>query len=289
MSKTQEKEVEELLKKTFIRLRSDYGFKRAYSSPEHSEVLRKFLNALFEGKMEITDVTFKDKEITPPTQKGKRIYYDAYCTTSTGQHFIVEMQRMPSDFFGMRMVFYMSACVFSQGSTGVTHEFSPVYLLVITVFDMQPFVKRLVNVVVLMERETHVIFSEDFKIYFLSMDQVGKKWEDCKTELEKRLYITKNMENLDKKSKPYLTGEYDEMFNAAEIASMAAEDIVAYRASILQEMERESEIKYAKEEAKEEGKQEGKIEVAVMMKKAGVDLGDIMLYTGLSEEQIAEL
>ncbi len=117
------------------------------------------------------------------------------------------------------------------------------------------------------------------------------------------------MENLNKKSKPYLTGEYDEMFNAAEIASMAAEDIVAYRNSILEEMERESEIKYAKEEGFKEGflegflegfeegfvegfqleKEKGKLDVARKMKEYGVDLGDIMLYTGLTEQQIAEL
>lgn len=285
LSKAQEKKVEELLNKTFIRLRSDYGFKRAYSSPEHSEVLRKFLNALFEGKMEITDVTFKDKEITPPTQKGKRIYYDAYCTTSTGQHFIVEMQRRPSDFFGKRMVFYISACVFRQGVSGGTYEFSPVYLIVITDFDMQPFEKRLVNEVVLMERETHVIFSEDFKIYFLSMDQVGKEWEDCKTELEKRLYITKNMENLDKKSKPYLTGEYEEMFNAAEIASMAAEDIVEYRTSIMRELEYQSELEYQRKE----GRKEEKYYMAEKMKKRGMPIGEIMLLTELTKEEIENI
>ncbi len=68
-----------LLKKTFIKLRSDYGFKRAFSSPQHAEVLKKFLNALFEGKMVITDVTFKDKEVLPPDKNGKRVVYDAYC------------------------------------------------------------------------------------------------------------------------------------------------------------------------------------------------------------------
>ncbi len=97
------------------------------------------------------------------------------------------------------------------------------------------------------------------------------------------------MENLNKNSKPYLSGEYDEMFDAAEIASMAAEDIVAYRNSILDEMERASEIKFAKEEGIQLGEEKGKLEVARKMKKSGVEIGDIMLYTGLSEEQIATL
>ncbi len=97
------------------------------------------------------------------------------------------------------------------------------------------------------------------------------------------------MENLNKNSKPYLTGEYDEMFNAAEIASMANEDIVAYRNSILQEMERESEIKYAKEEGIQLGEERGILSVARKMKQSGVEFGDIMLYTGLTEQQIDSL
>ncbi|MDE6021618.1 MAG: Rpn family recombination-promoting nuclease/putative transposase, partial [Ruminococcus sp.] len=156
--------VEDLLKKTFIKLRSDYGFKRAFCSPQNAEVLKKFLNALFEGKMVVTDVTFQDKEVLPPDQNGKRIVYDAYCTTSTGYHFVVEMQRKQSELFGKRMVFYISSCIFRQGEKGGSFKFDPVYLIVITDFDMKPLEKRIVNEIVLMERNTNVVFTEDFKI-----------------------------------------------------------------------------------------------------------------------------
>ena len=113
------------------------------------------------------------------------------------------------------------------------------------------------------------------------------------------------MEKLNKKSKPYKTGEYSEMFNASEIASMAAEDIVEYRNSIMIEMERESELEFAKEEGREKGREEGiekgieqgieqgiekaKLEVARNMKNRGIRIGDIMLCTGLSEKQVNAL
>ena len=281
--------VDDLLKRTFIKLRSDYGFKRAFATPENAEVLKKFLNALFEGKMVITDVTFQDKEVLPPSASGKRIYYDAYCTTSTGKHFVVEMQRKPSALFGKRTVFYISACIFRQGVKGGNYKFNPVYLIVITDFDMKPFEKRLVNEVVLMERDTHVILTEDVKIFFLSLSQVSKEWDECKTDLERRLYLIKNMENLNKNSKPYRTGEYEEMFNASEMAYMAAEDLVEYRNSILAEMERESELEYAKEEGIEKGIEKGKLEVAQRMKHNGFPIGDIMIATGLTERQIESL
>ena len=285
--------VDELLKKTFIKLRSDYGFKRAFATPQNAEVLRKFLNALFEGRMVITDITFQDKEVLPPDRNGKRIIYDAYCTTNTGYHFVVEMQQEQSELFGKRMVFYISSCIFRQGESGGSYKFDPVYLIVITDFNMRPFEHRIVNEIVLMERNTHVVFTEDFKIFFLSLAQVSEEWDNCKSELERQLYLVKNMEKLNKESKPYKSGEYEDMFNASEIASMAAEDIVAYRNSILIEMERQSALEFAKEEGKEEGREEGiefgKMEVAREMKKKGMLLGDIMLFTGLSEQQIEKL
>ncbi len=292
-----ENTVDDLLNKTFIKLRSDYGFKRAFASEEHSEVLKKFLNALFEGEMEVTDITFQNKEVLPADPNGKRLFYDAYCTTSTGYHFVVEMQQKQSKLFGKRLVFYISSCIFRQGVVGRSYEFEPVYLIVITDFDMKPFEKRLINEVVLMEKKTHIVFSEDFRIYFLSLAQVSSEWDNCKTELEKRLYLIKNMENLNKKSKPYLSGEFEEMFDASEIASMAQEDIVEYRNSILMEMEKQSELNFAKEEGlmigKEEGikigEEKGKMEVALQMKKKGMSLGDIMLFTGLTKEQISLL
>ena len=112
----------------------------------------------------ISEVMFRDKEVLPPGPDGKRIVYDAYCTTTTGYHFVVEMQRKQSSLFGKRMVFYISSCIFRQGESGGTYKFEPVYLIVITDFDMKPFEKRLVNEVILMERNTHVAFTEDVKI-----------------------------------------------------------------------------------------------------------------------------
>ena len=246
--------IEDLLSKTFIKLRLDYGFKRAFASPEHSEVLRKFLNALFDGEMVVTDITFQDKEVLPPDRNGKRIVYDAYCTTSTGYHFVVEMQKEQSMLFGKRMLFYISSCIFRQGEKGGSFKFDPVYLIVITDFDMKPLKKQLVNEVILMERESHTVFTEDLRIYFLSLSRVSDEWEECSSEIERQLYLIKNMEKLNKASKPYLSGNYDELFKASEISSMAQEDIVAYKNSIMVEMERQSAIDFAIEEGKEEGR-----------------------------------
>ena len=69
----------------------------------------------------------------------------------------------------------------------------------------------------------------------------------------------------------------------------AAEDIVAYRNSIMIEMERQSALEFAKEEGMEKGREEEKISIARKMKETGMDIGDIMLCTGLSKQRIKEL
>ena len=105
------------------------------------------------------------------------------------------------------------------------------------------------------------------------------------------------MDKLNKESKPYKCGRYADMFKASEIASMAEEDIVAYRNSIMIELERQSELEFAKEEGLEEGIERGieegrlkeKIDVARRLKQNGISVGDIMLFTGLSEAQIMDL
>lgn len=66
------------LSKEFIRLLTDFGFKRVFGSKEHSEILRRFLNALFEGEMYIEKITFQDKELQPEHVEGKKMWHGAF-------------------------------------------------------------------------------------------------------------------------------------------------------------------------------------------------------------------
>lgn len=66
---------------TFINVQTDFGFKHVFGSEKHKYVLIQFLNALFEEKLIVNDVTYHNKEIISSEEKGKRIVYDVYCTT----------------------------------------------------------------------------------------------------------------------------------------------------------------------------------------------------------------
>ncbi|MBD5207624.1 MAG: Rpn family recombination-promoting nuclease/putative transposase [Bacteroidales bacterium] len=125
------------LEREFIRLLTDFGFKRVFGSRKRVGILKRFLNALFEGEMRITNVEFRDKEILPEHEGGKKVLYDIYCTTDKGHHFIIEMQQEESENFADRMLFYGCKAVVNQGIKGVEYELYPVYCVILTDFNME--------------------------------------------------------------------------------------------------------------------------------------------------------
>lgn len=128
-----------------------------------------------------------------------------------------------------------------------------------------------------------------FKHMFVTLPDAKKTWEQCKSQQEQIIYLIKTMHLMDKESVAYNSGEFEDLFNEAELENMAAEDIVEYRNSILIEMERQSELEFKKEEGIELGREEEKFDIARKMRQGGMATGDIMLYTGLSEKQISDL
>ncbi len=289
------------LSKDFIRLLTDFGFKRVFGSKEHSEILRRFLNALFEGEMYIETITFQDKELQPEHVDGKKIQYDIYCTTSQNEHFIVEMQQEETENFPERILFYVSKAIVNQGLKGVSYEIDPVYCIVLTDFDLSEMSKSLLKDIVFMDRYTQEVYTNKARIIFLSLRQVPRQWEKCNTELLRLLWLIKNMEKLTKRSKPYLSGEYDDLFTAAATGNLTNEEAIAYSASYYKELERESALRFAvkKAEVKAEARGEARGEAKGEMKKnlenarnfklLGVDPAIIAKGTGLSIEEIERL
>ena len=273
------------LERDFIRLLTDFGFKRVFGSKEHAGILKRFLNALFEGEMHIEKVEFKDKEILPAHIKGK---------TDTDHHFILEMQQEESENFSDRILFYISKAIVNQGIKGVEYQLDPIYCIVITDFNLSNFEKSLIKDFRIMDRRSHEEYSDKFRLIFLSLKQIPRQWEECDTELTRQLYLIKNMENLTKESKPYLSGEYDDFFTASKTENLTNEEAVAYSESYLKELDNQSVVRFTARKNREEGieeglkkgRAEGILEVARNMLKSGMSILDISKFTNLPESEI---
>lgn len=328
----------------FINLQSDFGFKRTYGTQRFSKNVIRLLNAALGDDIVITrlvprdepdteednsvsrDVIYHDKEILPSEIEGKRIVYDVYFTMKTGagesmfkphhlldedkdkdveHHFILEMQNGYEPPFEDRMTYYVSKIIAGQGEAGWNYDLDPVILICITTFDFKHLQPKMEHEFELRDRTTGESLTKKLRMLFYSLKQIPERWEDCKTDLEKELYLIKNMDKMDKNSRPYLEGGYEDLFNAAESELFAAEDVVLYSNSLSRMRAMKSgfdfQYKTGREEGREEGRQEGREEGFAIganhereimvrnMKKLGYDVDSIAAITGLSPDRIREL
>lgn len=267
----------------YISLRTDFGFKRIFGTKEYKKLLIRFLNALLGESFEVIDVTHLPMEVLPAGEDGKRIIYDVYCTsevrcTDTGyrqradqrvrkalnlddsdsakHHFILEMQNVYEPPFEERVLYYSSKGISNQGKKGWNFTLEPVVSVVVTNFDFPNLQKKLVHDIMLSDRTTGEILTDKLRILLLSLARL-RTWEECKTELEKLLFLIKNMDKLDKNSEAYKSGEYDEFFEAAESDNLMMDDVVEYSNSLQKLKDTEAGIRYAAIVSYEEGLEKG--------------------------------
>ena len=276
----------------FINLMTDFGFKRMFGSKKRKHILIRFLNILFEKDgITIDDVDFQNKEILPARSDGKKIVYDIYCTTPKDkEHIILEMQQIYHDFFENRTVLYAIKALADQLDKGSDYELSPVYSIFLVDFHFPHMARRGIHDVGLYDRNTHEPYSNLLKLLFIHLSTVKDSWEECKTNYDKILFIIKNMHKMDKKSKPYLSREFEDLFREAEVSSMAAEDVVAYSQSRQKYEDTLAGFRYAERTSFSEGRAEGRVEgraegmeiAARRLMEKGMPVDFIKSITGLT-------
>ena len=298
-----------------MNLQTDYAFKRIFGSEKYKNVAIRFLNILFENEFNIRDIHFMNKELLRSDSEGKSIVYDVYCTNKEGrgEHFIIEMQNNYKPYWKNRTLFYIASAITGQGRRGWEYDMKPVFTIFIIDFPMEGMSELPVHDIRLADIKSHRVYTDDLRMLFLPLGNVKNEWEECDNDIEKLLYLIKNMENMDKKSKPYKDNFFEELFDAAEIGSLAAEDVVPYSQSLQRLRDDERDRKFLAEEYRAEGRAEGRVEgraegrvegraegrfegeqiaylaTAKRLLAMGLDILTISKATGLSEDQIAGL
>ena len=123
----------------FINPFTDVGFKRIFGQSVHKDLLIDFLNNLLEGEKQIKDISFLDKELLPEFQGDRGTIYDIYCTTESGEEFIVEMQNCEQAYIRERAIYYLCRAMSRQGERGANWKFNlkAVYGIFFLNFEMK--------------------------------------------------------------------------------------------------------------------------------------------------------
>ena len=274
---------------------TDVGFKRIFGQELSKPLLLDFLNSLFEGEKRIVNLTFLDKEQPALVEEDRSLIYDIYCETDEGEKIIVEMQNKAQPFFKNRSIYYVSESIARQGERGSSwnYEIDSVYLVAFLNFSPLDFKKQFRTDVVLAEKDTKEQFSDKLRMIYLQLPLFKKEAEECENQVERWIYLLKNMETLNRLPWAAQSAVFKKLESIADVGGMTRAERLQYDEALKKYRDTISVFEGVRLEGRMEGNAEGRLEekiaIARNLKSMGMSISDVSKATGLSEEGIKAL
>jgi predicted transposase/invertase (TIGR01784 family) len=294
---------------------TDFGFKKLFGSEPNKDILISFLNEILPEKHRITDLTYAKNEQTGLREDSRNAIFDLFCTSQSGEQFIVEMQKAKQNYFRDRSVFYTSFPIQEQAQKGEwNYKLESVYLIGILdfTFSEDAAEKQVRHEIQLKDQQCRVFYDKLTYIY-LEMPHFNKREEELETNFDKWMYVLRQLPNLQERPRALQERVFARLFEAAEIARFNREDRLGYEASLKTYRDLKNVVDTSFDEGKAEGKAEGleeglekgrtegeaiglekgatrrSLEIALQMKKLGEPVEKIILLTGLEKDVIEKL
>lgn len=258
---------------------TDFGFKKLFGTEPNKELLIDFLNQVLPARHQIKELSYSPNEHLGPQAVDRKAIFDLYCTSDSGERFIVEIQKAKQNYFQDRCLYYASFPIQAQAQQGNWNfKLYPVYTIGILdfVFSDHKDEQAYYHLVELKDQECEV-FSDKLKFIYIELPKFTKTEAELETPFEKWLYVFRHLAELQNRPQKLQERIFQKLFQAAEIAKLSKDELEAYENSL----KHYRDINNIAETAK--------MEVARAMKLDGMSLEKIQRLTCLSMEELAEL
>ena len=295
----------------YINPYTDFGFKKLFGEEGSKELLVDFLNQLLPPHHQIANLNFHNSEILPESEEDRKAFFDIHCIATSGERFIVEMQKAKVKHFKDRALFYTTFPIKDQAQKGDWNfELSAIYFIAILDFfyDEKQEEAKFRRDVMLKDQDCE-IFYDKLHFKFLQMPAFTKKENELETRFDKWAYFLKHLENFDDIPKILNESIFENAFKIAELAKFSSDQRLEYEKSRMTYLGLKAVSDTAKEDGfvegeakgfvkgeakgKEkgliEGEEKGVTKVAKSMKSDGEPNEKIVRHTGLSIEEIEKL
>lgn len=271
----------------FIDPLTDFGFKLLFGSEPNKDLLISFLNELFKNRKEIVNLTYNKNEQNGPQSSYRKAVFDLTCTGKDGEQFIIEVQRIHQPFFKDRALYYTSRLINSQAPKGKEWNYSlkEVYFIGLMDFAFADSVeKKYLHRVHLIEEGSMEIFYKKLGFIFLEIPKFHKKENALKTDLERWMYVLKNMSGLEKIPVILNKKIFEKLFQIAAVSNLTKEAYMRYEKDLMNYWDQYSIVKAAEDRGMEKGMQEKAIEfVQNLLNTNKLSIGEIANLANVSE------
>jgi predicted transposase/invertase (TIGR01784 family) len=286
----------------FMNIKTDFGFKKIFGN---KVLLIAFLNAVL--NKDIVEVEYLPAEQLGYIRENRRAVYDVYCTTATGERFIVEMQASPQVHFADRIVFYMSYPVLSQAPKGQRslinsageelkipwdYALGGVYMICILdsiMFSEEKAKNIVMEHIKIVRQKADTVLTDKWEAVTVELPKFKKTEDELETVVDKWIYSLKNMEKLSGRPEKLNEKIFDELYENAKINRLKTEDMKAYSKSILEYDDVISSLRFVEERARRETRKEDRIEFVRNCHRYNMDIEQIAALTGLTEKEVSDV
>ena len=249
----------------YIDLMVDWSFKKIFGTEVNKDILIEFLKVIF-PQYAISDITYVPTEQLGIMEDDRKAIFDVLCRTVDGKTFLVEMQRGYQKHFFERALFYTSFPIMKQGKKALAEEakgnrpwdfsLDGVFFLGILNFKYEDD-EMTEHRYRLMEATSKKLMTDKLEFVFVEVEKFDKSEDELETDLDKWLYLLKNMSNLLGRPERLRDRIFTKLFDVAELAQLDDKDRTNYIKSMNTERDTYNQIEYARESGREEGHKEG--------------------------------
>jgi predicted transposase/invertase (TIGR01784 family) len=138
-------------------------------------------------------------------------------------------------------------------------------------------------------RDTGEIFYDKLGYTYIELSKFVKADAELETDLDKWLYVLKNMSRMDKIPVYLRKPIFEKLFIIAEYTNLTKEEKTMYDSSLKYKWDNKNVLDYAVSTAEAKARHENSLSIAREFKKMGIRFEDIAKGTGLSIEEIEKL
>ena len=276
-------------KEKIYNLKNDIIFKAFFGRKGNEEFLIDFLGALLHIKIEKIKVREEvDLEKLNPEEKGGRL--DLQATLNDGIIVNIELQIENKHNIEKRTTFYSSKVISMETERGTDYkDINQVIMINILDYELFGFDEYISETKVVLDKHRDYEVINGIKWYFIELPKFRKINPDINQKLNQWLFL---LDDYDKEAIDMAEKKNPTIKRARKEVTYLTGDEAVKRMEFLHEkweMDRISDINYAKKLGIEEGKLEEKKSTARKFLEQGVDIEIVIKATGLSKEEIEEI
>ena len=265
------------MQERYINPFTDFGFKRLFGTEMNKELLISFLNSLLHGHEEISDIKYRNTEQLGSGMIDRKAVFDVYCENTSGERFIVEMQKAEQNYFKDRSLFYATFPIREQAQRGDwDFQLKGVYTVGILNFvfpDDEYAPDCMHHEVKLMDVDDKHVFYDKLTFVYLEMPKFNKTEDQLDGMMDKWLYVLRNLSRLMERPAALQERVFNRLFEQAEIAKLSPNELFDYEESVKVYRDLFNVVNTAEGKGFAKGKAEGLEEGIAKGKAEGLEEG----------------